>query len=446
MSTPLKVRYDWMTCVIDGVIARRVQTFGTTTDFTEEEILEIGDSGFAEVTDTPEVSITMDTNDWGTTNTIALMTNLYDVPNASTTGGYKGSAGDNSYVVTQDNFEGAAVDITAPTSEDGTVLARTMHVGYAFVNSLAFSYDVGGVATENYALEGDTKRWYLNDHKAVTVHKAYHSDATTAVISGSNLQTGYTGLMVTNNGVIEADELTATGRPGLGSTITLTDSGADTEVTASPALSLAAGDRIRVVVSQDSDNTYTKLASTPSGIGALTKGQVEIHMSTAANTTAPLASAAADRTLRVQTVSIDVDLSREVLEELGNYLAYDRRLQVPVPISATLTVNDSDLEMWANLSQLTFDGNLDELDIEDFVKTSIVEVRIFKSKTDHTIDTTGANGTTTGDNTLLKVVRLENCSVSSESHSISVGGIAQQEFTLTAETMIVSGTGLSPLV
>jgi len=403
MATPNKIRYDYQTCVIDGVIARRVQTFGTTTDFTEEELLEIGSSGFAEVIDTPEVSVTIDTNDWGTTNTIALLTNLYSQANSVQAGGYKSSAGDNSYVVTQDSFEGASVDITAPTSEDGTTLARTMHVGYCFVNSLALSYDVGGVATENYALESDVKRWYLNSHKAAIVYEGHRLDNTTAVISGTNIGTGYTGLMVTANGIILADELTSTGRPGLGSTITLTDNGGNTEITSSPALALSDGDRVRVVVSQDSSNTYTKLASTPSGIGGLTKGKVEIHMSNASNTTAPLASGEADRTLRVQTVSIDVDLSREVLEELGNHLAYDRALQTPVPISATVTVNDSDLEMWADLSQLTWDSSLDELDIEDFVKDSILEVRIFTSKTDHTIDTSGANGTTNGEIRYLKL-------------------------------------------
>lgn len=447
MPTPNSIRYDYQTIVIDGVIARRVQTFGTTTDFTEEQILEIGDAGFAETIDTPAVSVTVDTNDWGTTNTVALMADIYNTANGSTAGGYKGSAGDNTYVINQNHFQDAAVDMTVPTSEDGSTLARTMYISYAFVNSLAFSYDVGGVATENYALEGDFKRWYLNDHKKAIVYTATYTNATTATISGANLQTGYTGLMVTENGVVVADELTSTGRPGLGSTITLTDNAADTDVTSStPTLALESGDRIRVVVSQDSTTTFTQLTSTPSGIGGLTKGQVEIHLSDAADTSAPLTSATADRALRVQTVSIDVDLSREVLDELGNSRSYARSLQAPVPISATVTVNDSDLQLWAELSQLTWDATLDELDIEDFVKVSILEVRIFKSKTDHTIDTSGALGTTANDNTLLKVVRLENCSVSSESHSISAGGIGQQEFTLTAESIVISGTGLSPLV
>jgi hypothetical protein len=444
MSKPNSIRYDWVSCVIDGVIARRVQTLGSTTDFTTENLLELGDLGFAETTTDPAVTVTIDTNDWGTTNTFALLANVYNKENTASLGGYKGSAGDNSYVVDQTDFENAAVDITAPVSEDGTNLDRTLHLGYCFLNSISLNYDVGGVATENYTLETDVKRWYLNDHKAVAVYEAYHDTTTQAVISGANLGTGYTGLMVTVNGVIISDELTATGRPGLGSTITLTDSGADTNVTSStPALSLAAGDRIRVIVSQDSSETYTFLSSTPSGLGGAQKGHVEIVLSDQGNQTAPLGSS---KSLRVQTVAIDVDLSREVLEELGNDRAYSRSIQTPVPITATLTVNDSDLEMWADLSQLTWDANLDELDILDFVKDSILEVRIFKDKTDHTIDTSGAEGTTAGSNTLLKVVRLEGCAVSGESHSVSTGGIAQQEFTLTAETFIMSGTGLSPLV
>ena len=443
------IRYDWVTCVIDGVIARRVQTLGSTTDFTEEKLLEIGDQGYAEVTEEAAVSITLDTNDWGSVNTIALLAGLYRTAFAADNGGYKGSLGDNTYVVTHNSFQEAAVDITAPVSEDGTTLARTLYLGYCFVNSLSFSYDVGGIAAENYSLESDFKRWYLNDHRKAIVYVAAYQSATTARISDVNLQSGYTGLLVSVNGVTAADQLTATGRPGLGSTITLTDNGSDTDVTSStPALSLETGDRIRVLVSQDSTTTITFLTSTPSGVGGATKGMVTIHMSDATDTTVSGVQGQTDteRVLRVQSLTVDVDLSREVLEELGNYRAYARSLQSPVPISATLTVNDGDLETWANLSQLTWDGNLDELDIEDFVKTSIVEVRIFKDKRTHTIDTSGSDGTTAGSNTLLKIVRLENCSISGENHSVSTGGIAQQEFTITAETIIVSGTGLSPLV
>lgn len=439
-----KVRYDWIACVIDGVVARRVQSLGSSTDFTEEQILELGNSGYAEVTDEPTVNITLDTNDWGSTNTIALMAGVYNTAFSSDNGGYKGSVGDNTYVVNQTHFEEATVDISAPVSEDGSTLARTLYLGYCFVNSLSFSYDVGGIATENYSLESDFKRWYLNDHKRVLVYTAAYTSGTSCTITGVNLQTGYTGLLVSVNGVVQADQLTSSGRPGLGSTITLTNSASNTVVTSStPALSLASGDRIRVVVSQNSSSTMTTLSSTPDGLGGARKGHIDIHLSNASDTSGVLTTS---KSLRVQSVSIDVDLSREVLEELGNYRAYARTLQTPVPITATITINDSDLQMWADLSQLTWDVNLDELDIQDFVKTSVLEVRIFKDKKTHIVDTTGSNGTTAGSNTLLKVVRLENCSVSGENHSVSVGGIAQQEYTLTAETIVVSGTGLSPLV
>ena len=439
-----KVRYDWVAPVIDGIAARRVQTLGSSTDFTEEKLLELGDLGFAEVTDEPAVSITMDTNDWGSVNTLGLMANKYSTAFAADNGGYKGSVGDNTYVINQNMFEDAAVDITAPVSEDGLVLHRTLYLSYCFISSLSFSYDVGGVAVENYSLETDFKRWYLNDHKKALVYEASYTSATTATIAGENLQTGYTGLMVTVNGIVISDQLTSVARPGLGSTITLTDNGADTDVTSStPALALVTGDRIRVLVSQDSTATFPFLVSTPSGIGGLKKGMIDIHLSDVSDTGPVLATT---KLLRIQSVTIDVDLSREVLEELGNYRAYSRTLQTPIPISATVTVNDTDLNMWADLSALTWNTDLDELDIEDFIKTSVLEVRLYKDKKDHTIDTTGSDGTTAGDNTLLKIIRLENCSVSGESHSISTGGIAQQEFTLTAEDIIVSGTGLSPLI
>ena len=80
------IRYDWISCVIDGVIAKRVQTLGSSTDFTEEHLLELGDKGYAETTDEAAISITMDTNDWGTTNTVALLANLYSTAFAADNG------------------------------------------------------------------------------------------------------------------------------------------------------------------------------------------------------------------------------------------------------------------------------------------------------------------------------------------------------------------------
>ena len=441
-----QVKYSWEACVIDGVTARRVQSLGSTTDFAEEKLLELGNSGYAEVIDTPSIDITLDTNDWGSTNTMALLAGLYKTAYSAYNGGYKTSEGDNSYYITEESFEESAVDMTAPVSEDGSNLHRTLYLGYCFVNGISLSYDVGGVASENYSIESDFKRWYLNDHKKAVVYTAYHKTATEATISGTDISVSHEGLLVSVNGVVQADELASSGRPGLNSTIVLATDGSDTAVTctANPsALTLVAGDRIRVLAHETGASDMTTLASTPDGIGGLRKGMVDIHLSNAANTTAPLGT---DKSLRVQSVSIDVDLSREELEELGNYRAYLRSVQSPIPISATITINDSDLQMWADLSQLTWNSSLDELDIEDFVKTSILEVKIYSDKKDHTIDTTGTHGVSAGSNTLLKVVRLEGCSVASEGHSISVGGIAQQEYSLTAENFIVSGTGLNPLL
>jgi len=431
-----QVKYDWQACVIDGVTAMRVQSLGSTTDFAEEKLLELGNAGSAEIIDTPSVDITLDTNDWGSTNTMALLASLYKTAYAAHNGGYKSSLGDNSYYITENSFEEAACDITAPVSEDGSVLDRTLYLGYCFVNGISLSYDVGGVASENYTLESDFKRWYLNDYMKAIVYTGTYASASSFTVP-ANLNSGYTGLLVSVNGVVVSDEYS------LGSTISMSDAASSVVTSETPALSgLESGDRIRLVASTDSTITMVTLSSTPSGLGGVRKGFIDVHLSSASVTTAPLSTT---KSLRIQSVTIDVDLSREELEELGNYRAYLRSVQTPIPITATITVNDSDMLMWAQLSQRTF-ASITELDIDDFVKTSILEVKIYKSKTTHTIDTFDGDGNATGDTNLLKVVRLENCSVSSESHSISVGGIAQQEFSLSAENFIVSGTGLTPLV
>src|SRR4030067_811340 len=74
MAKSEKVRFSGQAALLDGIEARRVQTLGSTTDISRDQVLELANSGVVQYIDNiPTVSITLDTNEYGSTDTVALV-------------------------------------------------------------------------------------------------------------------------------------------------------------------------------------------------------------------------------------------------------------------------------------------------------------------------------------------------------------------------------------
>ena len=75
MAKPEKQRYSGVAISIDGIQIHRVQTVTVATDIGREQTLEMGNAGVVEwVEATPAVTVTLDTNEVGSTDTLALLT------------------------------------------------------------------------------------------------------------------------------------------------------------------------------------------------------------------------------------------------------------------------------------------------------------------------------------------------------------------------------------
>jgi hypothetical protein len=158
----------------DGVVLKRVQTFGRNVDITREQATELANSGVVEyVADSPSVTIQIDTNEVGSNDTLALLTDGLLTQSSSYSldsplGGtnlkyYVKSSKSNFTTITEQEMLNGYCGITATFNEDGTQAKRTMWVNHAAVTGVNLSYDVNGNATENYTLAADNCTWFLNE-------------------------------------------------------------------------------------------------------------------------------------------------------------------------------------------------------------------------------------------------------------------------------------------
>jgi hypothetical protein len=422
-----------------------VQTLGSTTTFTSEDIFELGALDIVDVVDdVPAVAVTLNSNDFGDVKTMAILAQVPEIKldmNASANNNNANlvvASGTNlaepvgsavylhgaclaDFAIVCGNLPG--VSIWAPVQSEcdlGTLAAnidQTLFMDEVFVNSLEFGYTTGANATENYGAETDNKQWLLNEGRFVNWEEFAGSG------TGFN---GGQGSYVT----LEETAVTLTdGEPGFLRTNTdgarsatvfdysentmvnwLVDEGTVADpnnFVFNPAndylyspinLALETNDKVFVVYASDAyadaaNNAYFSAlddASRPEGIGAIRQGQVEIYI--VANTDTEYENA-----WRLTGCTITSDLTREPLAELGHLGPYDRPLTMPVPITVTIDTTAGDLEHWARFADLYAEYFTDvtkrkDIDLADLMSSEdlMLVVKIFY-QTDEEAGGTGSN-------------------------------------------------------
>lgn len=428
----------------NGEVLYRVQSFGSTTTFTSEDIFELGHLDIVDVVDdVPAVAVTINTNDFGDVRTFATLAqvppakiamnatavdanaNLVVVSgtNLTETSTYLHGASAADFAIVCGNLPG--VTIWAPVQDEcslGTLannIDQTLFLDEVYVNSIEFSYTTGANATENYGAETDNKMWLLNDGRFVN-YDSY-------TISGTNISDGYVDLtLAAANDVAtlsaglgflrkdqngspavswyddSANEMTnvsvVAGTASAASTFVYHDMGTGHRLYLPTGLGLAAGDRVEAIYSADAygsgtSNTYfTALSDVnrPDMLGALRQGQVEVYI------VAPDDTSFANA-WRLTGVTISADLTREALSELGHLSPYDRPLTLPIPITVTVDSTAGDLENWAKVAKKLdeFNANtIDDIDLADLMAVEDLKlvVKVF-AQTDEEAGGTSANRT-----------------------------------------------------
>jgi hypothetical protein len=411
----------------DGFPLSRLQSVTSDTDLGVEDIREIGNDEIVEfVEGIPTVTISMEANMFGKRDNIVAISAVDGARQDLIIAG--GSAApDNS--VTHKSFDGTSVDLVFQVEED-SVLKRSMYMGDAFVTSLSWNFDVGGVATESYNLEADNKVWYLNAQREIVVCSGHPAATASGVVYKSNYGTGY----------FAADDF-----KGVGGTFTPLFITADGEKAKDPAgaVIVPSGDgntvyafgedfsganRLRVVGYKNTPSSTIAAGGTDaSTIGGIRKGMIEIFLVSGATTNAATKTVDKVEYLRLQTCSVDVDLSREALEELGNFKAYDRSLSFPISATVNFSALASDLESWARFSSKGgWESTETSIEFRDFVRDAGVIVNVYDD------DEANVN------RNHLMTLTVSGVRVASESFGVDVGQNATQDFSCSADNFVIS--------
>jgi hypothetical protein len=467
MATRNRIIYGSQSVWCNGDILYRVQTLGSTTTFTSEDIFELGHMDIIDVVDdVPAVAVTLNTNDWGDVKTMATLAqvatakaamdanatannaNLATVNSAGTELYYHHGACLSDFAVTCGNLTGVSLWAPVQSECDLETLAnnidQTLYMDEVYVNSLEFGFTTGGNATENYAAETDQKMWLLNDGRFVNYEE--YSDYTTfsggslTIASGVNIATfsdGSLGFLRTDTngarGVTyyadAAGEMTnyAVTSGTVAAASTFVYNPATNTLYLPTSITPATGDALYALYAADGyvtsmGNRYFRaLEATdrPESIGALRQGQVEIYLVT--STDVSYANA-----WRLTGCTITSNLARTPLAELGHLGPYDRPVTVPVPITITIDTTAGDLEHWSKFANRYSEydaGTMTEIDLADLMAYEDMKlvIKVF-AQTDEEAGGTSSNRTVATGSDIIGQDQFVSAAASNSTKSTIAGG------------------------
>ena len=308
----------------DEYVITHLQTGNWDQETTDEDIEEIGNPGIVETIIDPVIpsTVTLNTNDWGATDLLAQIYGTEaDVDGSGNA--YDIAAGNrNSWIIDEAQTKLSKCDILVRVRDDRTdVVGSSVWIPNCQVQTLNWSYSVDGNATENITLRGDTDRHFVKNYRQTTVEIGTYATGSTFTVTSDEGTGTFVELYFTVNGTIYDDTQITSWTT---TTVDITASG----------VTLVATDRIRFVFYRATpDDSFTELDT--SGIGAIKAPYVVIGLGDAAFVTS------ASKTLRLQSVDVNVNVTREDVKEIGTeQLVASPQQKQDVTIDATVLEED----------------------------------------------------------------------------------------------------------
>lgn len=439
MATRNRVIYASQSVWVNGEVLYRVQSFGSTTTFTNEDVMEIGHLDIVDVVDdVPAVAITLNTNEFGDVRTLATLAQVsldkrdMNATATSTNANLVVVSGSNleetttflhgvsmaDFAVTCGNLPG--LTFWAPVQSEcslGTLdnnIDQTLFLDNVFVNSVEFAYTTGANATENYGAESDNKMWLLNDGRFVN-YDSFDASADPSSFTMSLDQSNTVATLTAGIGFLRKDkdgEAAVTvyiaaddemknyaiveGTAADADNFVYHNTGTGHVIYKPTSMTFATGDYVEAIYAADAygtgaSNKYFDVLNTldrPDMIGAVRQGQVEVYIVSKDDT-------AFYNAWRLTGCTISAGLTREALAELGHLGPYDRPLTLPIPITATVDSTAGDLENWSKVADLLSkyeDGTMDDIDLSDLMASEdlTLVVKVF-AQTDQEAGGVGSN-------------------------------------------------------
>jgi len=508
---PVRVQAKQVAAYINGQPTRRAQSFDWSSNFTIDSVYEIGNAGIVEDSVTlVESGITVNSNEWGTTDLEAMMFRIHESRNIRGNGPVEntiatiyaasfGAGGDweangnatigigkwlqvirfnssstvnsseyvkiaavahstaslanqitlaagyrltsppatgdvvslvNAYTITQDTVDSNPAHFILPHryNTSATTIMHSILLPRAFVDSLTYNFDTGGASEQNYTMVGEEERLVLGTYRetaSITGSFMGYDNATGSLTfrvpidSQASVGSWYVvyaaSNLVTASGTINHASAEATVHAFVGSNLSL-----DSTTDITYYYFRKAADRIG----------YKGLTNIDSSIGKLTKGYIEIQMQQSTGTV--------EKLLRCTGVGINIPLTRESVEEIGESRSISKPLEGNLRNEVTLTFNRNDLREYAKLlgDQEAFDaGTLNEILMTDLkaVKNITIIVKFYSSQTLR--DAT----------TLLKTMTFSSCNFIGDTNTTPISGSSTLELLFSTQSVNIVGSNLPPI-
>jgi hypothetical protein len=392
----------------NGHLVYRVQTLGSNTTFTAEDVFELGQLSRVDVVDdVPAVAVTLDTNDWGSVNTmvaLAGMNPLHCKGTPSVSGAYLRtnatctSSGVRYYhgLSLIDFSLGQGVKLWAPVQNEASLgtsaddIQMTLFMDKVYVNNVTLTYNTGATATENYGAETDNKMWLVNAGKFISqeewdIYAPSNSQALTLGIGGtvggvipplSNCKyaflnftsdTGQEGIEVRSSTdkfgtVYPIRDVAGTATFGYNPStrvLTLPTNAATlwpSSAKGTKFVLVYAANKYAVGAQGTATRTYAKYfepatsslagEDNPASLYPEDVGAVR-QGQVEVYIVDPDVTTSWDLALRMQTVTITATPTRTPLNELGHFRPFARPMNLPVEITVNTTSIATDMERWA---------------------------------------------------------------------------------------------------
>jgi hypothetical protein len=380
----------------NGKQLNRVTAFGATGTLSKEEVFELGNPDIIEIVeDSPEVSMTIDANEYGSLDTIKHLAGLDEIP----VEGIKFS----------EVFENANVPIWNYVKENAnTETVYTQLMTGAVLTNYSANFSTDGNSTESFSLTADNKTWLLNEGRHVVLAKLGYTQDKWTWGGGGSLFTIEKVMSVSHGGrILSANEyVNDTTLPSTNIAITIDGSKQSDKVYAVFAGEYT-GKEDEFIPSEPSPTTHKDTIKR--------RGHIEVYLYNEEEEI---------KVTPAQSVSIDASLNREDIPALGYKRFYDRPLSLPIDVTASIDVIFRDLELFAKLCSKD-DETATSLSLDDFRNDLGLKVTIF-DRTD--VD---------GEQTPVKILEIPRIIPSDEAWNISLDGQATQTFSFRGMELIV---------
>lgn len=436
-SKPNEIRHPEAVLLVEQYPVQRVQSLGYSADLNSEEVFQLTDENVVEIVDSdPNVSVTIDVNEFGSINLYNQFAGNYNYPlhaaGLFSSGGTNHNTNANDGVIAHTELSQTAIDMMVKIRESSsdTTTTRSLWFNNCFIESISGTYQVDGFATESISLAGSSQVWFLHEWGRLR-------PGIGIVGNGSDQGQTLGHIDVTHSNLLgEAVVVTEDG-------IRLSDSywqlDVNGDIAPKPDYSFSTTKRYRYLYKPNDSQYVTESLPEPVGssaIGGVKEGEIEIFLWDANSAAEPaIGTADTSQLLRVQSVDYELSFDREDLKQITTGTYYKGVNETNV--TATINVLDSDLELFAlaagkKSEYETYD--VTELSLSDFQTSTALGMRIdiFNSN-DQLLHNAGTH---------LKSIGFTGGKVTNVSDSRDVPGRGSQTFELSFTTMDWTGTGL----